>query len=77
MFERILRKPSSEIVDDSQYRAESYQSVFSQESWEAKSLVDFILYAVIEDVNVRVDAVLTFNYRDFREICAKNDIVCL
>ena len=35
----------------------------------AMSLVDTVLYAILDDINIRIDAMLTFNFRDFTDIC--------
>jgi hypothetical protein len=32
---------------------------------------------IIEDANVKVDAIFTFNRRDFSEICARRNIALL
>ena len=40
-------------------------------------LVDSVLFAMIDDINVRIDAMLTFNSRDFRQICLVNKVELL
>ena len=74
-FERIIRKPDVEFVDDSPYRSAALESAFLRENnHERKSLVDFIICAMIEDDNVKTDAILTFNHRDFRSFCMKKGV---
>lgn len=69
-FERIIRKPDVEFVDDSPYRSAALESAFMRENnHERKSLVDLVICAMIEDDNVKIDAILTFNHRDFRSFC--------
>ena len=64
-IDRIISKSSTEIIDDSRYRQDAYETLLNN-SHERKSLVDLILCAIIEDENVKIDALLTFNERDFK-----------
>ncbi len=38
------------------------------------SLVDVVLRAIIEDTNVVVTAMLTFNKRDFNDVCRQHSV---
>lgn len=41
------------------------------------SLVDLIIRAMLLDVNLRIDALITFNSADFEDICWKKNIELL
>ena len=41
------------------------------------SLVDSVLCAILDDTNVRIDAMLTFNLRDFENIYRSRGIELL
>ena len=70
-FESIIRAPGTEYLDDSPYRLGAYKTTLAQAKSRrnAMSLVDLVLCAILADTNVRIDAMLTFNFRDFRHIC--------
>ena len=69
-IDKIIRKPSPEIIDDHRYRQDAYNTLLENKySHEKKSLVDLIFCALIQDVNVKIDALLAFNERDFQILC--------
>ena len=78
-FERIIRRPDTELLDDSPYRLEAYENTLARAKAqrEPASLVDSVLQAVLGDVNVRVDAMLTFNPRDFESVCRSRGVELL
>ena len=77
-FEAIARAPETVLLDDSPYRAGSLQGVLAQRGRPRPlSLVDAVLCNVIEDVNVPVSAVLTFNERDFLDVCLQHRVELL
>lgn len=75
-FEAILRRPDTELLDDSRYRRDAYEEILEQarRGYGARSLVDSVLCAVLADTNVRISAMLTFNQRDFASLCASRRI---
>ena len=71
-FESIMQAPDTEFLDDNPYRLAAYSYTIEQGKTRphlALSLVDSVLYAILDDVNVRIDAMLTFNHRDFADVC--------
>ena len=70
-FESILLRPHTEFLDDSPYRLDAYEDTLTRAKSQrnAMSLSDSVLCAILEDTNVRIDAMLTFNLRDFGNIC--------
>ena len=77
-FDALVRNPESRLIDDSPYRDHAYGQVVNlSRRNEPVSLVDSVLQAVIEDINVPVAAMLTFNRRDFVAVCAQNSVELL
>ena len=77
-FRAIAELPSTVLLDDSPYRLESYGTVMmTTRTGSPISLVDTVLRAVLEDVNVPVGAMLTFNHADFADICARCNVELL
>lgn len=78
-LDAIVRRRSTERLDDSPYRIECYEKVSesSNRPGLGMSLVDSIMLAILDDRNVRIDAVLSFNDRDFRQFCRERNIAYL
>ena len=69
-------------LDDSPYRDGSMTEFFdetvrSPSSYRALSLADRVVRRVLADVNVKTDALVTFNVGDFADVCAKRRIEIL
>ena len=67
-FDAIITSSNTALLDDSPYRVEAYQAV-ARNVRRPMSLVDAVLRGIIEDTNVAVTAMLTFNKRDFNDLC--------
>lgn len=78
-FESLIRLPDTVLLDDAPYRLDAYENTFAQATpvHNALSLVDFVIRAILEDKNVRIDAMLTFNLRDFGGICSEQEVELL
>lgn len=77
-FAAIVRLPATLLLDDSPYREDSFAAVLAQNpATGSLSLVDAVLCSVIEDANVPISAMLTFNDRDFLAVCRENDVELL
>ena len=78
-FESIMRAPGTEFLDDNPYRLAAYSYTIGQAKTRhhALSLVDSVLCAILDDVNVRIDAMLTFNHRDFADVCRTQNVELL
>ncbi len=73
-FETIVKRPAVERLPDEPYREKALESVFSKSQY---SLVDMIIREILMDVSIKIDAILTFNPSDFRDICAQRNIELL
>jgi hypothetical protein len=78
-FESRLSRSNTRLIDDAPYRNQALQATF----WEARrgkraiSLCDMWIRLLIEDTDVRVHALLTFNVKDFHDVCRKRDVEIL
>src|SRR5262245_11723655 len=75
-FEREIRSPRVVLLDDASYREEalalSIQSSLRQ--GRPLSIVDCALRLLIDDVRTRIRYLVTFNHRDFADVCARHQI---
>ena len=68
-IDSVIASANTLLLDDSPYREAAYQQVQQTFRQRPLSLVDAVLRAVIEDENVRIAGLLTFNPRDFYDLC--------
>lgn len=79
-FELLLHKPGTVLLSDARYREQALASVASlnrQTRGRGMSLVDIVIRAMIEDVNIRIDALITFNKPDFLAACLSRQVEIL
>ena len=77
-FDRLVQSPATELLDDSEYREACYHAVSVHAKRDRRlSLVDTVLRSVIEDTNVRVAGLLTFNPGDFVDVCHQHRVEML
>ena len=70
-FDALITSSDTALLDDSPYRVEAYRAV-ARNAHRPMSLVDAMLRGIIEDTNVAVAAMLTFNQRDFNDVCRQH-----
>jgi predicted nucleic acid-binding protein len=77
-FDRILKEPKTIKVSDLAYR-ENGLLLYNSAALKYKnySLVDIIIRNMIEDVNLKIDVLVTFNRSDFEDICYRKSIEIL
>lgn len=69
-FNEALNKRSKiEYVFDEKYKAEACSMTFDQAKNKTASLVDNVILLMLGDKSLNIDAVVTFNGRDFTEQC--------
>ncbi len=75
-FERILARPHTELLDDTNYRQEAFDNAYRSavSGVMSVSLVDAILLEILNDINVKIHGMLTFNHRDFAGTCRANGV---
>ncbi len=78
-LDRLLKRPQVLFVDDTDYRNDAYDLAveYSVNLHRPMSMVDMLCRLLIEDVNTRIDAMLTTNPEDFRDVCERRGISIL
>ncbi len=74
-FSLYLNRSNTVMLADETYRQIALSSVLKNRVYgKYLSLVDEVIRLVLQDPNVRIDAMLTFNQSDFYDICAFRNI---
>jgi predicted nucleic acid-binding protein len=76
-FKATLDRPGTVLVEDGPYRDASLRSVLDMNKSHTYSLVDQVIRSMITDAPMRIDALITFNPRDFRDVCASRGVELL
>lgn len=77
-FGMELRSPGIQRIDDSRYREVALERTLSRpDPSRTLSLVDEILRDMLADVNLRIDSLVTYNYRDFDDVCRRRGVPIL
>jgi predicted nucleic acid-binding protein len=78
-FEMYLKVAHCVRIDDQSCRDEALDQAFRQakDARRPMSLVDVVIRLILEDVNVRKDCLLTFNERDFMDVCRRRNLQIL
>ena len=78
-WEALNRMRKLVFMDDSPYRDravdECLEEVGRGQHYRGLSLVDRVLRGILSDSNVRIDAFVTFNDRDFWDVCTSTECV--
>jgi len=75
-FESYIKKSHITFLDDSPYRDAALGLAFQSALvlMRPLSLVDCAIRLVLDDVNTKIDYLVTFNERDFLDICQRRGI---
>jgi predicted nucleic acid-binding protein len=75
-FEQEIRSPRVVLLDDAPYRddALAHSLEWSLRRGRALSLVDCVLRLLLDDMQTRIEYFVTFNERDFVDVCAARRI---
>jgi predicted nucleic acid-binding protein len=77
-FEHILKRNNVTIIDDAQIKNKALQITFTHESKKRNlSLVDNIIRLILDDIDYKIDYLITFNKKDFIDVCQKRNIEIL
>jgi hypothetical protein len=76
-FEALLRQAHVVRLPDEHYREAALEAVMTTAASRSMALVDMVIRLILDDTNVRKHGLLTFNYRDFSDLCRKHRIEML
>ena len=76
-FNAFLKRGNVILLDDSKYREEALRDTFVTRPPKGRglSLVDRVLHLIIEDRNVGVECLFTYDVADFQELCSRHRVV--
>lgn len=75
-FSTAMKKMNIERVDDSPYRELALEETIRLSSNGKRniSLVDMVVRYILQDINQKINYLVTFNVKDFEDICKKRNI---
>ena len=75
-FKVIILSPMCLLINDEKYKKEALSMTMETciEKGRPISLVDMVIRQMLDDVNLKSDAIVTFNPGDFYDICLRNKI---
>ena len=75
-FETFLKSPAAIYLDDEPYRDAAFELSFESSLRRKRplSMVDCVIRLMIDDVNVKLHYLATFNHQDFLDVCAARRI---
>ena len=76
-FERLLRQAHIIRLSDEPYRESALKVAIASVATRSFALVDVVIRLILDDLNVRKHGLLTFNQRDFGDLCRKHQIEML
>jgi predicted nucleic acid-binding protein len=78
-LDRVLKQRNVHIIDDIPYRVDALEETLikAHRSKRNISLCDMTIRLMIEDVNLRINFILTFNEKDFSDVCRSKKVQIL
>lgn len=78
-FETFLKTLNIKYVDDTLYKDIALEKVyaFNKKPYITHSLADAVIREMISDINLRMDYFITYNEKDFADLCAKRGVEIL
>ena len=75
----LINKPKCTLIPDDSYKEMTLRLALDSaiEKDRAISMVDMIIRQMLDDINLRSDALITFNPEDFADICRKRNKVMI
>jgi len=73
-FTNFIKRRNVEWLNDGDYRDAAYELTVTTAQKRPLALVDMVMRLMLDDVNVRVHALLTFNAGDFYDVCRTRNI---
>jgi predicted nucleic acid-binding protein len=79
LFERILKRQNIHYIDDVIYRQSALERTMleSQRGTRSISLCDMMIRILLQDEKLRIDSLLTFNAKDFSDVCRNSRVQIL
>ena len=78
-LENLLKNSKIQYIDDTKYKDIALNKVYelNKKSFISHSLTDAVIREMLSDVDLRLNYLVTYNVKDFADICAKRNIEIL
>ena len=78
-FRSLMNSSTCCFVHDEKYKEDTLKMTFSTslEKRRPISLVDMVMRQMLDDVNLKTDAIVTFNPEDFYDVCMKKNKIII
>lgn len=78
-FESLLKSGKVQYLDDTKYKEIALAKVYelNKKSFVSHSLTDAVIREMLSDSELKLDYLVTYNVKDFSDICAKRNIEIL
>ena len=78
-IENLIKSGEIILLEDEEYRDKALENTYSihRKPIPSISLVDSIIREILSDTNVKVEALVTYNEKDFKDICDLRGITIL
>ena len=74
-FEKLIERLDTTIIHDDIYKNDALRLIFEPNFKKRNlSLVDIIIRLMLDDVNLKIDYIITFNTGDFIDVCRRKNI---
>lgn len=78
-FEALINKPEVQWLNDEKYRVKALNEVFElSRKWGTSfSLVDCVLREVLKNKDFSIECLVTYNKKDFQDVCEAEKITII
>ena len=78
-FQNLINQNNVILIDDSEYKDDALNLTFDTNNFRnfSLSLVDMTIRLMLDDKNLNINYLISFNERDFIDICQRNFISLL
>lgn len=78
-FESLIMSPYCSLVQDDDYKADLLNLTMTSSLRKKRpiSLVDMVIRQMLDDDNLKTDAIVTFNPADFYDVCRHKSIIMI
>ena len=75
-FERFVSRPSVALLNDAPFREDAYKETRDAAILGKRplSLTDVVIRLMLQSTNVKIHYILTFNQRDYVDVCTRRSI---
>jgi predicted nucleic acid-binding protein len=75
-FETFLKSPNIEFIDDDPFREDAFQLSLESSLRRSRplSMVDCLIRLALDDTDLNIRFLATFNARDFIDVCRRNRV---